>query len=74
MKHKRGTNLAKTPAWQRRGVLVYTKKGSKKEGFNPLKNEHVTVTRNTVISERDLPLFSTPEGQKFLQVLIAGSP
>ena len=34
MMHQRGFNLAKTPAWQRRGVLV-CKTETEKEGFNP---------------------------------------
>ncbi|MFA5237690.1 MAG: tRNA(His) guanylyltransferase Thg1 family protein [Methanoregula sp.] len=69
MMHKRGVNLAKTPAWQRRGVLV-CKKEIQKEGYNPITKEHVTVTRSMVAADRDLPLFSTPEGQAFLGNLI----
>ncbi len=34
MMHLRGFNLATTPAWQRRGTLIY-KKITEKEGFNP---------------------------------------
>ena len=71
MMHKRGVNLAKTPAWQRRGILV-CKKEEEKEGYNPVKDEHVTVTRNRVFEDRDLPLFTTPEGQAFLRNLICG--
>ena len=71
MMHKRGTNLAKTPAWQRRGILV-CKKEITKEGYNPLTKEAVTVQRSTVAADRDLPLFSTPEGQAFLKKLICG--
>ena len=66
MMHKRGVNLAKTPAWQRRGVLV-CKKEIQKEGYNPITKEHVTVMRSMVTADRDLPLFSTPEGQAFLK-------
>jgi len=71
MMHARGLNLAKTPAWQRRGVLVH-KKEVQKEGYNPIANKHVTVTRNMITADRDLPLFSTPEGQIFLKNLIGG--
>jgi tRNA(His) 5'-end guanylyltransferase len=71
MMHKRGTNLAKTPAWQRRGVLV-RKKVVEKDGYNPVTDKRVTVTRSIVAEDRDLPLFSTPEGQAFLQKLICG--
>ncbi|MFA6362315.1 tRNA(His) guanylyltransferase Thg1 family protein [Methanoregula sp.] len=72
MMHKRGVNLAKTPAWQRRGVLV-CKKEIEKEGYNPITKEHVTVTRSMVVTDRDLPLFTTPEGQAFLKKLIGGT-
>ena len=72
MMHKRGVNLAKTPAWQRRGVLV-CKKEIEKEGYNPITKEHVTVTRSMVAADRDLPLFTTPEGQSFLKNLIGGT-
>jgi tRNA(His) guanylyltransferase len=72
MMHKRGMNLATTPAWQRRGVLVY-KKITEKEGFNPLTQEHVLARRSAVTVERDLPLFTSPEGQAFLKKLLCGS-
>jgi tRNA(His) guanylyltransferase len=72
MMHKRGVNLAKTPAWQRRGILV-CKQAVTKEGFNPITKESVTVQRSTVVADRDLPLFTTPEGQEFLKKLIAGN-
>ncbi|MFA5254964.1 MAG: tRNA 5'-guanylyltransferase, partial [Methanoregula sp.] len=71
MMHQRGVNLAKTPAWQRRGILV-SKKPVTKEGYNPVKKEAVTVQRSTVSADRDLPLFSTPKGQDFLKNLISG--
>jgi len=72
MMHKRGMNLATTPAWQRRGVLVY-KKITEKEGFNPLTQEHVLARRSAVTVERDLPLFTSPEGQAFLKKLLCGT-
>jgi tRNA(His) 5'-end guanylyltransferase len=72
MMHKRGMNLATTPAWQRRGVLVY-KKITEKEGFNPLTQEHVLARRSAVTVERDLPLFTSPEGQEFLKKLLCGA-
>jgi tRNA(His) guanylyltransferase len=72
MMHKRGMNLATTPAWQRRGVLVY-KKITEKEGFNPLTQEHVLAQRSAVNVERDLPLFTSPEGQSFLKKLLCGT-
>jgi len=72
MMHQRGVNLAKTPAWQRRGILV-SKKPVTKEGYNPIKKEAVTVQRSMVAADRDLPLFTTPEGREYLKGLICGS-
>ncbi len=72
MMHERGINLATTPAWQRRGVLVH-KELCRKEGFNPITEEEVVVERSAVVENRDLPLFSSPEGKDFLKKLIAVS-
>jgi tRNA(His) 5'-end guanylyltransferase len=72
MMHKRGFNLATTPAWQRRGVLVY-KKITQKEGYNPITQEHVVAERSAVTVENDLPLFTSPEGKGFLEELLAGT-
>lgn len=66
---RRGFNLAMTPAWQRRGVLVY-KKISEKEGFNPITQQTVMAQRSAVTTERELPMFSSPEGKAFLEKLI----
>ncbi|MGA2912688.1 MAG: tRNA(His) guanylyltransferase Thg1 family protein [Methanoregula sp.] len=70
MMHMRGFNLATTPSWQRRGVLAY-KKITEKEGYNPVTKEHVVAERSAVTVERDLPLFTTPEGKEFLGKLVA---
>jgi tRNA(His) 5'-end guanylyltransferase len=68
--HKRGVNLAKTPAWQRRGVMVY-KRERTVAGYNPVKKEKVTAQRSIVVTDRDLPLFTSPEGKEFLRQIIA---
>jgi tRNA(His) 5'-end guanylyltransferase len=65
-----GVNLAKTPAWQRRGILVY-KSGKQVEGFNPLLSKVVRTIRSTVVSLREPPVFSSPEGRSFLTGLIS---
>jgi tRNA(His) 5'-end guanylyltransferase len=70
MMHIRGFNLAMTPAWQRRGVLVY-KKITEKEGFNPITQQTVMAERSAVTVDRDLPLFTSPEGKEFLGKLVA---
>jgi tRNA(His) 5'-end guanylyltransferase len=72
MMHKRGFNLATTPAWQRRGVLVY-KKITQKEGYNPITKEYVVAERSAVTVECELPLFTSPEGKEFLERLLAGT-
>ena len=72
MMHMRGFNLATSPAWQRRGVLVY-KMITEKEGFNPITKEHVVAERSAVTVENDLPLFTSPEGKEFLEQLVAGT-
>jgi tRNA(His) 5'-end guanylyltransferase len=72
MMHVRGVNLAMTPAWQRRGILVY-KKITEKEGYNPITQEHVLAERSAVTVERDIPLFTSPEGQVFLKKLLCGT-
>jgi tRNA(His) guanylyltransferase len=69
MMHKRGFNLATTPAWQRRGVLVY-KKRTQKEGFNPISHQIVMAERSSVTVERNLLMFTSPEGQVFLRNLV----
>ncbi len=67
--HKRGFNLANTPAWQRRGVLVY-KKITEKEGFNPITRQAVVAERSAVTVERNLLIFTSPDGQAFLRNLV----
>jgi tRNA(His) 5'-end guanylyltransferase len=67
--HARGANLAKTPAWQRRGVLV-RRTLTEKEGYNPITKKTVVVERSAVIADRNLPLFTTPEGKEFLKGLL----
>jgi tRNA(His) guanylyltransferase len=72
MMHVRGFNLATTPAWQRRGTLVY-KKLTGKEGFNPITKEMVIAERSAVTTEAELPLFTSPEGQEFLKKVLGGN-
>ncbi len=71
MMHKRGVNLATTPAWQRRGTLVY-KKITEKVGYNPITRETVIAERSSVVKESQLPLFTSPEGREFLRKVLGG--
>lgn len=57
-----GINLATTPAWERRGIMVYKRK-TEKEGKNPVTGEKTLAIRHVVEVNRDLPLFSGPEGE-----------
>jgi tRNA(His) guanylyltransferase len=61
----RGVNLAKTPAWQRRGVLVY-RRTEQKKGYDPRAGEPVEVSRRVVTIDRDLPLFTSPGGKALI--------
>jgi tRNA(His) 5'-end guanylyltransferase len=72
MMHRRGLNLAATPAWQRRGTLVY-KKTTEKEGYNPITGETVIAERSAVFAESDLLLFTSPAGKEFLGNVLAGT-
>jgi tRNA(His) guanylyltransferase len=66
MMFKRGINLAKTPAWERRGIACYRTEIIK-EGYNPVTDERVAAARRVVVPDDDLPLFSEPEGVAFLR-------
>jgi len=69
MMFSRGINLAKTPSWQRRGILVH-KTAKEIEGFNPLESRVVKTLRTSVRCVKELPVFSSPEGRSFLAGLI----
>ncbi|HUU75377.1 MAG TPA: tRNA(His) guanylyltransferase Thg1 family protein [Methanoregulaceae archaeon] len=69
MMFKAGVNLSKTPVWQRRGVLVYKRKKTVK-GFNPKIGTMTDTIRTSVVIERDLPQFTSPEGRSLLTGLL----
>jgi len=58
-----GVNLAKTPTWQRRGILIYRHPYQKLLGNR-------TVTRWRVGENWNLPLFSSEEGKAFIQQVV----
>ncbi|PWR75026.1 tRNA(His) guanylyltransferase Thg1 family protein [Methanospirillum stamsii] len=66
---QRGVNLAMTPAWQRRGILVY-RTVAQKDGYNPKTGKQVTALRNIITIDRDIPLFTNPEGKNLINGLI----
>ena len=64
-----GVNLAKTPAWQRRGILVH-KQSYEKEGLDRITGRPSTTRRSRVVQNWDLPIFKSPEGREMLFWLI----
>jgi len=60
---RHGINLAKTPIWQRRGILIYREPFQKR-----VKTQ--TTTRWRIKESWKLPLFSTEEGQALIQQVV----
>jgi len=60
---RQGVNLAKTPAWQRRGILIYRQPYQKR-----LVN--VVVTRWRTKEKRHLPMFTSQEGKDLIQNIL----
>ncbi|HIH36690.1 MAG TPA: tRNA 5'-guanylyltransferase [Methanocellales archaeon] len=69
MLFERGINLAETPTWQRRGVLI-RKEIYQKPGYDPKKHLGVLSRRGKVIQDWEIPLFSTEEGKKLIKELL----
>lgn len=63
MLFRHGVNLAKTPQWQRRGILLYKKPYQKTLADR-------SVTRWRIEENWNLPLFSSKEGAKLIQQII----
>lgn len=68
---ERGVNLAETPAWQRRGTMVY-RRPVEVTGQDPRTGEISVAVRSRATIDRALPLFSSDEGRAFLSGLIPG--
>jgi len=68
MMFERGVNLAATPAWQRRGTLIYREECIK-EGYNPMTGETVQATRTCIRELEETPLFSSEEGAALIRSL-----
>jgi tRNA(His) guanylyltransferase len=63
MMFRQGVNLAKTPQWQRRGILLY------KHPFLRETENHV-VTRWKIDENWNLPLFTSKEGVKLIKQVL----
>lgn len=68
---ERGVNLAETPAWHRRGTMIYRSQ-VEVSGCDPRTGETSVAIRSRATIDRDLPLFSSDEGRAFLAGLIPG--
>ncbi len=66
-----GVDLARTPLWQQRGVLVYTAR-YRKRGYNPLTKKAVIVQRRRVAIDWRPPVFASSEGKALIESIIAG--
>ncbi len=66
---ERGINLARLPAWQRRGIIVSTKE-YEISGYNPILGKEVKSLRRKVIQNWEIPNFKSEEGIIFLEKLI----
>ncbi|MBW6517437.1 MAG: tRNA 5'-guanylyltransferase [ANME-2 cluster archaeon] len=64
-----GINLAETPAWQRRGVMIY-KQTFEKQGHNPLTGENPMVSRTKIVEDWELPLFKSDDGEQLIHSII----
>jgi len=60
---RQGVNLAKTPPWQRRGILVYKQPFLKRTGNN-------FVTRWRIKVDWNLPLFTSENGVKLIKQIL----
>lgn len=60
---KHGINLAKTPHWQRRGILIYKKPCQKRIAKQ-------SVTRWKITDNWNLPLFSSEKGTKLIRLIL----
>jgi len=68
MMFQRGVNLSQTPSWQRRGILV-SREIIQKPGYNKKTEKEIVTTRRIIQTNRDLPLFSSPEGEEYIKKL-----
>ena len=60
---RHGVNLTQTPAWQRRGILIY------REPYQKQVKNHM-VKRRRIKENWNLPLFSSQEGKELIQQIL----
>ncbi|MCD4765980.1 MAG: tRNA 5'-guanylyltransferase [Methanosarcinales archaeon] len=64
-----GVNLSETPAWQRRGILVYKQK-FEKDGQNLLTGEKTKAMRTQIVKDWEPPIFKTEEGSRMIESIL----
>ena len=69
MLFERGINLAKLPAWQRNGIMIYARE-YEVSGFNPILDKEVKSERRKVTQNWEIPIFKSKEGTLLLEKLI----
>jgi tRNA(His) guanylyltransferase len=67
-----GINLAQTPVWQRRGILV-NKEKTFKTIINPLTGKETTVQKSSIIQNWELPFFKNKAGSQLVDSIIKDS-
>jgi tRNA(His) guanylyltransferase len=67
-----GINLAQTPVWQRRGILV-NKEKTFKTIINPLTGKETTIQKSSIIQNWELPLFKNKAGSQLVDSIIKDS-
>ena len=65
-----GVDLGRTPVWQQRGVLLYTKRYQKR-GYNPLTKKRVIVQRRKVRMDWKPPVFASQGGKALIESIMA---
>ncbi|MHA1594494.1 MAG: tRNA(His) guanylyltransferase Thg1 family protein [Candidatus Baldrarchaeia archaeon] len=64
-----GINPARTPLWQRRGVMLHYVKVIRR-ALDKRTGEEVLCTRKVLVENWNVPLFSSEPGRKFLEKII----
>ena len=67
-----GINLAQTPTWQRRGILV-NKEKTDRTIINPLTGKETTAQKSKIIQNWEPPLFKSKEGSQLIGGIIINS-
>ena len=69
MLFSKGINVAETPAWQRRGILVAWER-YEKEGTDARSGKRTKAVRKRVVQLWDLPIFKSEEGRALLKRIL----